>query len=397
MPLSLLRAEELDLCLAQLAECVAQQQSHISNNESPPFQPNEANSEAVNQWWGVRNLAVPHSQMTRVVPALQTSMLAEWICNIEAVCTAWRDIARQEGGSCEAMWRRLCEDEFPMEAEPSRENYIKWRRAHLDRPRDLTPPPADLTIPSRGDYKLVFVFRQLSAPEDENGGPIHFRTSRVVHHFERPLAYGLNVAFGEAAILPIDEGAHFGARCPVNPIPADISHYGEEVGCDPGGVTHSISADVFLKRPDGKIAHLHHAGPFSLVRCGRRGSRSYLMMKCDTLLHNNPYLANSISHLYPRVPVKIGHADYLRGIIYERMMVVPRLSFDMMYDTPASGVGKVDTAWIDVVCFSWKVIQTWGDPADPGAAFLLRPGQSDDPAVRTLQDGLPAAGGLEWR
>ena len=282
MPLSLLRAEELDLCLAQLAECVAQQQSHISNNESPPFQPNEANSEAVNQWWGVRNLAVPHSQMTRVVPALQTSILAEWICNIEAVCTAWRDIARQEGGSCEAVWRRLCEHGFPMEAEPRRGNYIKWRRAHLDRPLHLNVPPSDLTIPSRDDYKLVFVFRQ-SAPDDEYGRPaLHFRTSRVVHHFERPLAHGPSAPlFGEALILPRDEGSTFGARCPVNPIPADIDDDGEEVDMNPRGLTNSISADVFLKRPDGKIAHLHRAGPFEVVNVGPRGSRSFFVMHCD--------------------------------------------------------------------------------------------------------------------
>ena len=287
-----------------------------------------------------------------------------------------------------------------MEAEPSRENYIKWRRAHLDRPLHLTSPPPDLTIPSRGDYKLVFVFRQLSAREDEYGGPIHFRTSRVVHHFERPLAYGPSAPlFGEALIMPGEEGSTFGARCPVNPIPADIYDDGEQVGRDPDGLTDSISADVFLKRPDGKIAHLHRAGPFAVVNTGPRGFRRFFTMKCDRLSNNHPYDANSISHLYPRVPVRIGHADDLYGIIYEDVMVVPRMSFELMYDTPASGVGKVDTAWIDEVHFSWKVIQTWGNGEGPGAAFLLKAGESNDPArgVQTLQDGLPAAGGLEWR
>lgn len=397
MTISLLREEELDVCFAQLAECSAQQQLHISNNELPALQPNEgANSEAANQWWGVRSFHVkpPLPPTMRRMPALQASMLAEWICNIEAVCKAWYKVARLEGGSCAVIWQRLCANEFPMEAEPSRENYIRWRRAHLDQPMHLTPPLPD-AIPSTGDCKLIFVFRQRSAPEDEYGGPIHFRTTRVVHHFERPLAYGPNDLFGEALILPLDEGANVGARCPVNPIPADIYHYAEQFGCRAEGVTLSISADVFLKRPDGKIAHLHHQGPFLVTDDLDSDDSSHsFTMDCDSLSEDHAYTADRISHLYPRSPVTIRLPNGPGLFKDEDMMVVPMLSFQLKYNHPADGVDEVDTAWIEEVNFRWALIETWGEGA--GAFYVLRDG-SNDPAVQTLQNGLPAAGGLEWR
>ena len=104
-------------------------------------------------------------------PTLQSFCAEGWLDTTGNVSKSWRD-------HVQPLWKDLCRKEFPWEAEPCRDAYIRWRRLHSDTCGPLRPrqPTAD-TMHKSDRVPSILLVARLALNED---------TTEVVWHTTRP-------------------------------------------------------------------------------------------------------------------------------------------------------------------------------------------------------------------
>lgn len=324
--------------------------------------------------------ATQHTPLaTLATPVREHSMLAEWLCACEQVNHRWLALSQDPLGPIPALWRQLCAQEFPLAYEPGRRDYSAWRHAYHDKPIELSYSlGSGGCVPNVHEYKLVVSLRQGCA--------------RVVE-FERPLhVQDLATPFDLLNVIGVDPGGVFGA---------EFRSGDKSIVMREDGVTHNVVADVYLKDPCGRIAHLQHAFMSPCGDCiSGEGERTTKIMYGFIAGMDSSKTRCDASIVAPRCVVGTTGKRRTFAVLAVRLLL-EAFSDDIDFEPRRNGdtVGLVD-GWVYEVEIEWKPFtQTANGKFMSDYAFCSDSEYASDGTLDRavqIQKCLPLLEGLIW-